>query len=343
MNPFFYNIDILGACNLACPSCPQGNAEKHLLPRGRMSLDLFKRILDKAQAETLVTGIGLFNWTEPLLHPDCAAFVAEVRRRGLECHLSTNCNRVEGIEDCMDADVTSIRISVSGWWQESYQRTHRGGDIGKVRKNMYRIYAHLHHTNGSPRINVLWHRYKHNHSERHLMKRYVESLGFHWQECEAYLMPLELVISRWRHATDQLEIERNLITPLDIAQTACEEHKAMPCRLQTREVTIDAAGGVHLCCALYDPAKSAIGDFLSQPIEALQRRKYQSSVCSKCLAAGGHAYATFLWKRKERWLSRLGNWRAKLLSWKNKSSKAANGMPTPTNSSTSAAATSTPR
>src|SRR5262245_16821 len=42
-------VDIVGTCNLRCPSCPVENVGTN--PSGLMSLDLFARIVDKARRE----------------------------------------------------------------------------------------------------------------------------------------------------------------------------------------------------------------------------------------------------------------------------------------------------
>ena len=108
------------------------------------------------------------------------------------------------------------------------------------------------------------------------------------------------------------KITEHLITPMGWAEEMCEAVKDEPCRLQDREITIDAAGDVHLCCALYDPKLSRIGHYLSMPLEDIQGFKQQSQVCSECMGCGAHAYATFLWKPWEKWKARLGNLRNKL-------------------------------
>ncbi|MEJ0067494.1 MAG: hypothetical protein WDO24_00595 [Pseudomonadota bacterium] len=66
-------IDVFGFCNLRCPSCPVGNigdVGAHFT-KGVMSPALLNAILEKANREILIERVGLFNWTEPLLHRTC--------------------------------------------------------------------------------------------------------------------------------------------------------------------------------------------------------------------------------------------------------------------------------
>ena len=73
---FTYWIEIVGTCNLRCPTCPQGNFLDNELsvgrnPTGFMELTLYKQILEKIKADNISdrVEIHLYTWGEPLLHP----------------------------------------------------------------------------------------------------------------------------------------------------------------------------------------------------------------------------------------------------------------------------------
>jgi len=53
MTRFFFNIDVLGSCNLRCPSCPVGNSRDVRLPTGFMEPPLLAAIIAKAKAESV--------------------------------------------------------------------------------------------------------------------------------------------------------------------------------------------------------------------------------------------------------------------------------------------------
>ena len=79
---FKYLIDIVGGCNLACPSCPVGNSTEAARPSGAMSVDLFKAIIAKIRADQpRVRKVALYNWTEPMLHPRLPQFIDAVATR----------------------------------------------------------------------------------------------------------------------------------------------------------------------------------------------------------------------------------------------------------------------
>lgn len=307
---FYYNIDILGSCNLACPTCPQGNSEV-TIPNKLMDVDLFRKILDKAERETTVSGVGLFNWTEPMLHPKCGEFVRELKLRKIPCHLSTNLNIIRNLKATLDEDPTTLRISVSGFKQENYKTTHVKGDIEVVKANMLELSTYL---RNNPRlttvVTVLFHRYKHNADDEILMREYSINLGFKFDTVEAYVMPLETVMKRWDGVLAPMEIESKLITSLESVKPACEKAKGISCRLQIRELAIDCLGDVHTCCALFDPKLSRISNFLLAPVSEIQDLKFKSETCTQCITSGGHAYSTYLWKFKGRMMHRAGNLRA---------------------------------
>ena len=133
---FFFNIDVVGVCNLKCPSCPSGNYQKRINPTGLMDQKLLEQILDKALSECSVGGVGLFNWNEPVLHPQIADRTKAVETRGVPCNLSSNLNKVKNLDALMATNPSGFRISMSGFRQEIYERTHRGGDVETVKQNM---------------------------------------------------------------------------------------------------------------------------------------------------------------------------------------------------------------
>jgi MoaA/NifB/PqqE/SkfB family radical SAM enzyme len=84
---FSFNIDVLGSCNLKCPSCPVGNFKEVKNPTGFMSPELLREILSKALNEYKISFIYLYNWTEPLLHPQLPELIEVIHSLGLACGL----------------------------------------------------------------------------------------------------------------------------------------------------------------------------------------------------------------------------------------------------------------
>ena len=58
-NYLSYSVDIVGNCNLRCPSCPVGNIDlKHTRPKGFILKELFYEIADKIARESGDLNIG---------------------------------------------------------------------------------------------------------------------------------------------------------------------------------------------------------------------------------------------------------------------------------------------
>jgi len=55
---YVYTIDIVGTCNLRCPTCPVGNSPAAERPKGFMPVDVFERILGKISRESPVARAG---------------------------------------------------------------------------------------------------------------------------------------------------------------------------------------------------------------------------------------------------------------------------------------------
>jgi hypothetical protein len=84
---WLFIIDVIGVCNLRCPSCPVGNYSEIKQPSGMMEPSLLEAILRKATGECRVGYACLYNWSEPLLHPQLPEMVRIVRDCDLKCGL----------------------------------------------------------------------------------------------------------------------------------------------------------------------------------------------------------------------------------------------------------------
>ena len=300
MTRFFFNIDVLGSCNLRCPSCPVGNSRDVKLPTGFMDPSLLAAIMAKAKSECEVGGVGLFNWTEPLLHPRLPELIRIVESSGTPCHLSANLNHMRNIDAILAENPSSFRISASGFTQEIYGYSHRGGDIERVKQHMVELAAAKKRQKATTAIHVLYHRYKHNLGDEHAMRAFAERLGIGFQGVWAFMMPLEKILAYVNddptEATLTDEDHRliaNLALPLEDAIAASEKHRQAACSLRDAQMTLDFEGKVQLCCGTYDSRRFTLGKFLDLSLEELQARKYEHDMCGRCMTRGVHVYGTY--------------------------------------------------
>ncbi len=302
LDQFHFNIDILGmgACNLKCPSCPVGNSTEIRNPKGMMVPETFRAILAKAVTECRVEGVSLFNWTEPLLHPNVPEFIRIGREFDVRVDLSSNLNSLKNIDAVLAENPGSFRISNSGFTQELYGVTHRGGEIDTVKANMIELVASKKRTGSTTNLHLLYHRYKANLDDEVKMRRYCESLGIIFVPVWAMMAPLEKVLAYAGTDPDAAVISDEdrdmigrLLLPLSEALEIGRRHGAKPCVLQTNQLTLDFQGNVQLCCTLYNSERYRLGSFLETPLAAFQEAKYASDTCTKCMKTGAHVYYTY--------------------------------------------------
>jgi len=287
-------IDIVGSCNLACPSCPSGGQNKNR--GGRMSLELFHRILAKIARENPGTTVSLFNWTEPLLHPQVPEFIEAVRAFGLKSRISTHLNTLQDPRRLAQSNPDAITISLSGFTQEIYAVGHADGDIETVKENMCRLSDALREAGATSEVTVYYHKYLHNLSEVDKMSEYAKSLSFKFGASWAYYMPVERVqdyIEGRLPESDIAFVEERFALNIRRSVAATEPYRTEPCAFPSTLLTLDCRGDVQLCCAVYDAQRFTIGSYLDTPLEVIEKKLQSHPYCQECARHGLHVYASW--------------------------------------------------
>lgn len=289
----FY-IDVVGGCNLACPSCPVGNSREVPVSKGLMPPELLDRIVAKAVAEVGEIDIGLYNWTEPLLHPQLPELVRIIHSHRCSSSLSSNLNDIRNLEEVLRANPGKIKLSLSGFVQSSYGVTHRKGDIEVVKRNMQELAEVRRRVAAETEIVVGFHRYLGNHEEERLMEEYSDSLGFTFDPQWAFLMPLEKVLgfcdaeggTPLSEEDGQL-IER-LALPLAEAVRISQASPQQACLVRDRIMSITVDGNVTLCCNVFDQSKYSLCSYLDHTLDEIQAMKHRHWQCQPCMEHGLH-------------------------------------------------------
>jgi organic radical activating enzyme len=188
---YIFVIDIVGTCNLRCPTCPVGNSPER--PKGFMKLEMFERIIEKIRRESPVPNpqINLYNWGEPLLHPQLPAIITILRRAGMRSCLSSNLNIKRGLEAVIAAEPDELKISLSGFSQQTYSRAHTRGNLDLVKTNMRLVRAYADDYGVATKIWVGHHIYRSNQQDIEPVRQLCEELRFAYHPIAAFYMPLE--------------------------------------------------------------------------------------------------------------------------------------------------------
>lgn len=136
--PYRYFIDLINVCNLRCPLCPTGRGILGR-PAGRMSREQYRRTID--QIAPFAYQVELYNWGEPLLHPEVIDFIRYARQKGISVGLSSNLHRLTDriARDLIESGLNRLLVSIDGIRQETYERYRRGGNLQLVLDNLQRF------------------------------------------------------------------------------------------------------------------------------------------------------------------------------------------------------------
>lgn len=286
-----YEIDLTNACNLKCPSCPQSNYPiKHT--SAVMSLDRFKSIIKHVKKDTPnVAYIPLFCWTEPFLRKDLAEFAAVLKQEGILGIVSTNFSLdIPHLEEYIRLKPEYFRISFSGFYQMTYERAHRGGDINLVKANMYKLRYLLDKYSPDTFVEIYFHEYNYTPVEE--LEKWRETcneLQYTIYNHSATVNPLENVMKIMKDE-DISNIESVLSTlKFDFRKTKYPDMLNHPevCYSFKNMFCVTAAGKVIGCDCLYDEKEALLAENIEETTYAeLMEAKRKNKMCIECLRMG---------------------------------------------------------
>jgi MoaA/NifB/PqqE/SkfB family radical SAM enzyme len=291
-----FDIDIVGTCNLSCPSCPTGNftigdfAAARKRPSGMMKLDLFRAILEKIARELPGNhSITLFNWGEPLLHPQVDEFIAAIKAYPEFTSLvSTNLNIKSDLAPLVRSQPHWLRVSLSGWTQDVYARTHRDGNVLLVKSNLYRLRYLMDLLKVNFHVEMHYHLYKSNIADVIPAGLAARELNFAFRPIEAGLMPLEKALKVAEGhllSVEDQAVADNLLVSLRERAALRATSEIRDCVLRAEQFAINFDGSVPLCCSTFDYANNVADDILDVSFAELQRKRYSHPTCARCFKA----------------------------------------------------------
>jgi len=298
-----YYIDISGVCNLSCPSCPVGNFKDSdrvgdVRSKKFMSFDLFKAIVDKIEKENSLNipiVICLYNWGEPLLHPNISQMIRYIKEKGFFSDVSSNLN-IRSIESILTYLPDKMIVSMSGYTQTIYEKSHRKGNIHLVLSNLYKLKSLLDKSNKKVIVEIFYHIYIDNMGEDfEKVNKLCNELGFNLFADVALFMPVEKSIAcleQQQLSTDESAlIDKLLVRPNELFDMT-KPYQQESCG-QQNVISIRSDGSVSLCFPTYDRNYTIVDSFLATTKAKLLELKKTHSFCHTCKKYSLHAVVGF--------------------------------------------------
>lgn len=280
--PYVLIIDPINICNLKCPLCPTGLGVEGRA-KGRMSFDLFKRIIDELGDYAMT--VVMHNWGEPMLHDEIFEMISYAGRKGAKTILSSNLNLFDEhkARRLVESGLTRLIVSLDATTSETYSKYRIGGDFDRVLENM-KCLVNVKRAMGSRTPEIVWQFlvFKHNAEEVEEARRMAHEIGV--DEIDVYPASLG--------GTDQTPYIGAANTPAlidkwllpDGQYTGQFDYFANPeylcdkrCYFLWNTVTINWDGSVSPCCCVHHPSTD-FGNIETTPFAQIwNNEKYQDA------------------------------------------------------------------
>ena len=132
-------VEVITQCNLNCIMCPQSRLTR---PIGKMSFDLWKKIVDEIAQKSPETRLWPALMGEPLLlDPEIFEMITYAKGQGVDIHLNTNLAlfKTKMLSSLMDCGIHEILIGFDGATAETYEKIRKGAKFNKVLENINNI------------------------------------------------------------------------------------------------------------------------------------------------------------------------------------------------------------
>jgi MoaA/NifB/PqqE/SkfB family radical SAM enzyme len=127
-------------CNSSCIMCPYSDTSK-ILPQGKMSWELFCRIIDDIISVSSIKHVVLMLQNEPLLDEKLPDKIRYVKKKNSNINISISTNGFyltkKFLELLVDAGLNFLIFSINGFRKETFEKVEMGIDYETVFSNLY--------------------------------------------------------------------------------------------------------------------------------------------------------------------------------------------------------------
>jgi hypothetical protein len=282
---YYPTIETSGVCNLRCMSCNLGSPSNKRKPGGFMSLELFKRIMERLTRDIpLLPSVYLYLWGDPLLNPELPLIIRHASEYGVGVEISTNLNKISNLEKVIEAGPAFMLAPCSGTGK-NYEMTHTGGKWETYRQNLHRLRELIDKYDAPTGVEVVYHIYKHNlGGDYEAVEQLAKSLGFSFKPIIANVFPeriLDHVATGDEIPEAMRTVSKSMIYGID-EQIKFSRERDRNCVMMNAFPVIRWNGSVIPCCNMEGGAIA--DDYLAVPFEELKKRQVTSQLCKSCRA-----------------------------------------------------------
>lgn len=251
-----------------------------------MFRSVLQRLLDKGVI-IIDTGVSLFNWGEPFLHPQFKRLIEIVNDFGLYYRISSNASRLPEIDETLLENLDLISFSMSGFSQESYDRIHQL-EFETVKRNIVRFTESSRALGFQGPIRINYHLYQFNIGEIQPCRQFAKQLGIVFDPYCA--VPVNWWdFAAWRDNTMSPERMKQAAQDLlwyYIEQTIRQAPANHTCP-QHKILAVDEKGSILTCCLLpVDHPHYAWGNVLDDDLVPRVEHRVPQETCDHCLESG---------------------------------------------------------
>ena len=171
--PVHITIEPTNFCNLRCPVCETGCRILER-PQGFMSLDNFKKIIDKIYKHT--NTLMFYFMGEPFLNKDAYEMIKYAKAKNIFVEACTNGDFVDG-RKLIDSGIDKISFQIGGTAQETHQIYRVNSNLEKILNNIKEAIKRKKETDAKTEIILGFIVMKHNEHQLNNFFKLAEELG----------------------------------------------------------------------------------------------------------------------------------------------------------------------
>lgn len=282
--PVTAQIEPTAECNLACKFCVRYSGN---VPIGRMSLENFKKIIDKLDG---LFKAGLSGQGELFLHPEIFEMIKYCNKKGILVNINSNGTLLtkEIIDNICEVDIGELGISVDSTKKSKYEKIRVGANFEKLLENIKNLIDEIKKRKKDTIVIMATVILKDNIDELPEFVRLADKVGIKkiafqtLQTKENYMksyskeMKSQIVSKEVQKLTEKMKEAKKIAKKLGITLIFDEDEESPGCIWPWRGIYIAWDGEVTPCCKIVETKKFSLGNILKQDFwDVWNGKKYQ--------------------------------------------------------------------